>query len=560
MKMAITRSGATVLALVLAGCTTFPASRGLDETRKLVADRGGPVPPAQGPVDCADPNANAAALTAEPMTADTAVQVTLLCNAGLAAEYARLGISRADAFQAARVANPVLSAAALDSSEHGAPPQIELGLVQSFTSLLLRGPRKRLAEGEFLRAQQQLAGLILQLSAQTKADYFVLVGAQQVAAVRHAIADAMQTSAELARCFRDAGNLTPRAFAEYQAAASQAVVDARAADNEVASARVALLLQLGLPEQIAWSVPDRLSLPLAEEDALDAMRSRADQSRLDLAAAHALVKLLADSEAVTRKFRWLGDFSAGVSYERDPDRSRLLGPSLSIQLPIFDQGQGPVARATALRTWGEAEQRRLTLTVDGEVQLAHQRVANARGRVEDFREHLIPQRRAVVARTQEEQNYMLVGVFELFAVKRQEFDTYQGYLEALRDYWVARSELERAVGACLPSAANQTAHDVSTQELLKPESAVGGMQHMHHGGSMPGMDMQHMPGMDMQDMSQTKHGEQPVDASSPAKPAAPEPSKAESKPRPDPHAGMDVREPEPTKDQQGNHEHHGETP
>jgi hypothetical protein len=86
------------------------------------------------------------------------------------------------------------------------------------------------------------------------------------------------------------------------------------------------------------------------------------------------------------------------------------------------------------------------------------------------------------------------------------------------------------------------------------------MQHMHHGGSMPGMDMQHMPGMDMQDMSQTKHGEQPVDASSPAKPAAPEPSKAESKPRPDPHAGMDVREPEPTKDQQGNHEHHGETP
>ncbi|MGH8121453.1 MAG: TolC family protein, partial [Rudaea sp.] len=475
---------------LLAGCASFPASRGLDETHKLVADRGGVSPPTEGPRDCTDSDAGVAPLVAHPLTPESAVQITLMCNAELAAEYARFGIARADTFQAARIANPTLSAAALDSSAHGAPPQIELGLVQNFTSLLLSGPRTRLAEGEFLRMQQQLAGKVLQLAAETKADYYTLVGAQQVAMVRHAIADALRTSAELAQRFHDAGNLTARALADYQATAGQALADARNADNEVASARSTMTLQLGLPPKTAWVVPDRLPVPVAEEDVEDALLQRADTNRLDLAAARKLVTLLADSERTTEKFRWLGDFNVGVSYERDPDRSRLLGPSLSIQLPIFDQGQGPVARARALKAWGDAEQRRLTQAVVGSVQLTHQRVLNARDRAQDYRTQIIPQRQIVVARTQEEQNFMLVGVFELFAAKRAEFDAYQGYLDALRDYWIARADLERAVGACLPSDAAVSTEAISTQQLLTPPPSMSEMQHMHHGDTkMPGMEM-----------------------------------------------------------------------
>ena len=318
----------------------------------------------------------------------------------------------------------------------------------------------------------------------------IRIASRYFATVRRAIADALRTSAELAQRFHAAGNLSARALAEYQAAAGQALVDARNADNDVTAARAALTLQLGLPAKTAWVVPDRLSVPVAEEDVVDALQQRADQNRLDLAAARKLVSLLAESERTTEKFRWLGDFSVGVSYERDPDRSRLLGPSLSIQLPIFDQGQGPVARAGALKNWSEAEQRRMTQAVAGAVQLAHQRVLSACARSEDYRTQIIPQRQTVVARTQEEQNFMLVGVFELFAAKRAEFDAYQGYLEALRDYWVARADLERAVGASLPSDAHPAAEAISTQQLLTPPPSMGGMQHMHHGDmTMPGMEM-----------------------------------------------------------------------
>lgn len=465
---------------LLTGCATFSANRGLDDVRQMVADRGGTAPPVDGPRDCADPAAGVVTLTAEPLAPDSAIQIALTCNTSLAAEYASLGIARAETFQAARLANPTLSAAALDSSARGAPPQIELGLMQNFTNLLLRGPRMRLAEGEFLRTQQRLAGDILQLGAQTRADYYTLVGTQQVASVRHAVSDAQQTSAELAQRFHRAGNLSARVLAEYQAAAAQALVDARKADNDAITARVALMLDLGLPASMKWSVPDRLSVPLDEDLGEEALEQRADQNRLDLAAARKLVVLLAASEQAARKFRWLGEFNVGLSYERDPDRSRLLGPALSIQLPIFDQGQGPVARAQALKNWSDAEQRRLTQIVAGTVQLAYRRMLNARDRAHGYRHQIIPQRQNVVARTQEEQNYMLVGAFDLLAAKRAEFDAYQGYLDAVRDYWVARANLELAIGASLPGTAQPAAEGISAQQLLTPLPAKNGTQ--HHGG------------------------------------------------------------------------------
>ena len=44
---------------------------------------------------------------------------------------------------------------------------------------------------------------------------------------------------------------------------------------------------------------------------------------------------------------------------------------------------------------------------------------------------------------------MLLGVYQLIFAKQGEFNVYREYIEALRDYWIARSDLERAVGTRL---------------------------------------------------------------------------------------------------------------
>ena len=53
---------------------------------------------------------------------------------------------------------------------------------------------------------------------------------------------------------------------------------------------------------------------------------------------------------------------------------------------------------------------------------------------------------------------MLVGNYELFATESEQVEAEQKSIEALRDYWLTRTELERAVGGNLhPRPAPATA-------------------------------------------------------------------------------------------------------
>ena len=46
---------------------------------------------------------------------------------------------------------------------------------------------------------------------------------------------------------------------------------------------------------------------------------------------------------------------------------------------------------------------------------------------------------------------MLLGVYQLIQAKQAEFEAYRDSIEALRDYWIARSDLERAIGGRIGS-------------------------------------------------------------------------------------------------------------
>lgn len=74
------------------------------------------------------------------------------------------------------------------------------------------------------------------------------------------------------------------------------------------------------------------------------------------------------------------------------------------------------------------------------------RVLTARGVVEQYGKVVVPLRENIVRFSQEQYDAMLLGVYQLIAAKQSEFAAYREYIEALRDYWIARSDLERAVG------------------------------------------------------------------------------------------------------------------
>jgi cobalt-zinc-cadmium efflux system outer membrane protein len=62
---------------------------------------------------------------------------------------------------------------------------------------------------------------------------------------------------------------------------------------------------------------------------------------------------------------------------------------------------------------------------------------------------VLPLRQRIVDESQLYYNGMLIGVYELLLAKQNQINAGREYIETLRDYWIARSDLERAVGGRL---------------------------------------------------------------------------------------------------------------
>ena len=480
------------MATFISACATVPADRGLSDVSALTTARGGPRIQAPDQAD-AESQAIMDRLLAQQLSAQDALSIALTHNPRVRAEYSRLGIASADVLEAGRLSNPTFSVSVLRPNVAGAANQIGFGLVQSFTDMLLLPSRSRLAKGEFARTKAQAAAAVMMLSRDVEAAYFTLVGAQQIATMRAGVAISAGDSAELAQRFFDAGNITDLALSVEKASAAQAELNLLSAQAHAVEARTALNQLMGLSaSETRWSVSDRLPLPVTQEDDLAALQDLAAQQRLDLAAARQEVAMFQDALDVTKTYRFIGNIDVGIQTERETDRSRITGPTLALQLPIFNQNHGGVLRAQSTLELAEIDLKNLEISISNAVALAYAKVQTARHVVELYQEKLVPLRERVVQRTQERVNYMLVGVFDLIRVKQDEYDAYQSYLQSVRDYWSARTELALAVGAPLPSGANANEETVAPQ---RPEPAPAMSGHMHHG--MQGMEgMEGMQGMD----------------------------------------------------------------
>lgn len=493
------RIATPVMILGLAGCASIPADLGRSDVDELVAERGHSI----GTDDTATVLST---LVTPSLTADDAVRIALINNPELQAKYAELGFAAADAYEAGRIRNPILSSLVLSSNRPGELDQVSLGLVTSFTDFVTLPARKRLAAAEYAAVKQHIGAAVRETAADAESAYYHFVGAKQVAALRSQIAKAAGLSVALAERYYEAGNLTPREISMERATAAEARLEALAADAEAYEMRSALGTVMGLSVSGPWDAPAQLPVPLASEDSLDELLALAAQSRLDLAAARADADRVADQRGVTGWTRWLGDLDIGVESERETDGARLKGPLVEWEVPLFTQNRDEILRLDADLQIAIAEVRKLTLAVSNDVHLAYAKTENARARVNTYRDTLVPARIAVTARAKEEEAFMLIGIFELLETKQQEYDAYQGYLEVVRDYWLARSELTRAVGNTLPSTASIGKERLDVEKLIQPQGDGDHSQHNMQ-GDMKGMQHDMKNGMKGMQHDAAKPGE-----------------------------------------------------
>ena len=80
----------------------------------------------------------------------------------------------------------------------------------------------------------------------------------------------------------------------------------------------------------------------------------------------------------------------------------------------------------------------------------------------------MPQRKLIVDQTQVQYNAMQRGGYDLLTARERELSAERAYLEAWRDYWIARVELERAL-----TGGGNTEMGGTTEVSIRPSGIVG---------------------------------------------------------------------------------------
>lgn len=466
---------------LLAGCAQIPKTAGFPEVKEMVNERVDyQLHWNQGTPEDAQVAQTIKDLLRAQLTMETAVQIALLNNRSLQATYEELGITQAAVVQAGLLRNPAFFSSARFPNRGPFGYNIEFEVVQDFLDLLMLPARKQLAAVQFEQAKLRVSNEVLRLVTEVQTAYFTLLGAKQVAAMRRAVAEAAEISVELAQRMYAAGNISDLELTNQRGLFEQARVEWAKAEAEVLAAREPMNSLLGLwGQDIHWTIPERLPEVPSQEMPLEHLENLAIAQRLDLAAVQKEIETIGHALAITRKHRGITSVEMAVNSERDTDGTWLLGPNLRLELPIFHQGQPQIARLEAQLRQKEQERDALAVGIRAEVRALRDRLLTTRNMITHYRDVIIPLRERIVELTQQQYNFMLVGAFELIMAKQNEFDAYQAYLEAIRDYWILRATLQQAVGGRLTAMTSPgqlpTAPTLYTTTLLPQEKANKGM-------------------------------------------------------------------------------------
>jgi outer membrane protein, heavy metal efflux system len=437
--------------VALLGCASTSPQAAFRDVSRHVEERSGQhlgweqVSTAHAQVDRA-----VRALLAKDLSVDAAVQIALLRNRSLVAMYEELSVGQADLVQAGLLSNPVFSIGLPPTEVAAISPPIVLGVAEDFLELLMIPAKKTIARTRLEAIELRVADAVLDHAARVRAAYFALQAAEQAETMRALVSETTDAAAALARAQHDAGNLSDLDVETQQGLAEQTRVDLERGQADVLRAREKLTSLMGLwGADAAYTVAPRLPELPQSEPPLEHLESLAVAQRSDLAAMRKEVQELGHVLSLARSTRWVGTLSVGLEAARLVDGHYSFGPNASIELPLFDQRQALIARLEGLERQGEARLEARAVDARSEVRAARDAMVSARRIAERYRRVVVPLRERIVALAQQRYDAMLLGAYELLSAKESEVNAYRDYIDAVRDYWIARSDLERAAGGRL---------------------------------------------------------------------------------------------------------------
>ncbi len=440
-----TRFALAALALfVLGGCATLSNDAGFGPVEQTAKDRlGKDVKWARSDSDSDAIEKRVAQLLEQPLSVDDAVQIALLNNKGLQASFAGLGISEADRVQAGRLSNLGFSFGRLTQ---GSGAEIDRSIQFNLARLLMLPTINQIESRRFEQIRGAVALSVLSLASETRKAYYLAVAADETGRYMLQVQTAAEAGAELARRQTQAGNWNKLQQAREQSFYADAALNLARSDQARSTARERLTRLMGLwGTQTQFRLPERLpDLPKAPDELPD-IEQTAMVQRLDVQAAKLGTEQVAKNLGLTRATRFINVLEVGAVRNSYNDAPTQRGYTISVELPLFDWGDARVAKAEAVYMQAVNRAAETAINARSEVRGAYKNYRTSYDIARHFRDEIVPLKKRISEENQLRYNGMLIGVFELLADARSQITSVNGYIEALRDFWLAQADLDMAL-------------------------------------------------------------------------------------------------------------------
>jgi len=456
----------------LAGCTTFSKDGGFNTVSTTASGRLGK----DAVLVKTDEDRDAVAkrtqqLLSKPLSMDDAVQIALLNNRGLQASYGELGISEADLVQAGRLPNPGFSF----SRTHGGN---DLSIDRTFTlgllNVLTLPLATRIESRRFEQTKLLAADAMLRVAADARRAYVNAVAVGQAAAYAAQVKDSAEAGAELALRMQQAGNFSKLDYAREQAFYADAVAQLAKTRQQSVSAREKLTRTMGLwGAGTQYTLPDRLpDLPGKRPELID-LESFAMQNRLDIQAAKLQTQSVASSLGLVKATRFINALDVGYQNNFTTSDGHEQGYEISVEIPVFDWGGSKVARAEAIYMQSVNRVAEAAINARSEVRESYSAYVTDYDVAKHYRDEVVPIRKTISDELLLRYNGMLASVFELLSDSRDQVGAVNSYIDALKDYWLAETDLQQALGGRLPPLAMASTPSAPATQPASPTESEG---------------------------------------------------------------------------------------
>jgi cobalt-zinc-cadmium efflux system outer membrane protein len=364
-----------------------------------------------------------------------ALQIAILNNPSLQAEYERIGLASANYAQAHQLQNPLFLFNYEFSTSSSISEQINFSFVESILQMLLIPLKKEAAKKEIEIVKSEILEKIIKITAKTQIAFHNLQVNYQILKLRKKICNFKTLAYQEAVKLRETENISELKLTSKKRKLEEEKLNLQEAKNTYQISKEYLNNLLGLwGGELNWKFEKSFPQIPLESLSKEEVENQAITNSLSLKAAFALMKKRAAELKIDKANIMYQDIAVGIvgNYQ---DGVWFPGPQFNLNVPIFDIGvvYSHKAKSEISYLWKSFIAK--TVNIRSFARKVHLSYLYAYQQANLIKNSLIPISEKILKETKMQNSQAEEGLFALYSAKESKLSQKALYLEKEKEFF-----------------------------------------------------------------------------------------------------------------------------